>query len=320
MITELLLRGLATVGGARRLTVMIFHRVHARTDPLFPGEPDAAAFEARMRWVARSFRVLPLAQAIERLREGKLPARSLCITFDDGYRDNHDIALPILQRLGLPATFFIATGFLDGGRMWNDSVIETVRLAPRQLDADELGLPELPVATVAEKRAAIGALIGKAKYLPLDERVAVVDAIARRSGIALPQDLMMSTEQVRAMHRAGMGIGAHTVRHPILARIELERARQEISEGRATLEGIIGERVGLFAYPNGRPGGDYRAEHVALVRELGFDAALSTAHGAAAQQDDLFQIPRFTPWRWEPWRAGLMLARNVMQGPRALAQ
>jgi peptidoglycan/xylan/chitin deacetylase (PgdA/CDA1 family) len=319
MIPQLLLRGLAAVGAARRLSVMIFHRVHTRTDPLFPNEPDAAAFEERMRWIAGTFRVLPLAQAIARLREGNLPARALCITFDDGYRDNHDVALPILKKLGLPATFFISTGFLDGGRMWNDSVIETVRRASRSLDAPELGLDPVAVETIEQKRTAIGALIGKAKYMPLDERVEAVDAIARRAGIVLPDDLMMSGDQVRALHKAGMSIGAHTVRHPILARIELERARQEISEGRAALERLIGERIPLFAYPNGRPGSDYRAEHVALVRELGFDAAFSTAHGAAASSDDPFQIPRFTPWRWEPWRAGFMLARNVLQKPQGLA-
>ena len=73
--------------------------------------------------VRRHFNVIPLIQAVERLQSGVLPARALAITFDDGYANNEQIAAPILKKLGLPATFFIATAYLDGGRMFNDSIV-----------------------------------------------------------------------------------------------------------------------------------------------------------------------------------------------------
>ena len=118
---------LLSPGGARgRLAIMIFHRVPRVVDPMFPLEPDAARFERDMRNVRRWFHVLPLEAAVARLRDGSLPARALAITFDDGYADNHDVALPILTRLNLTATFFIATSFLDGGCMWNDRVRDTI--------------------------------------------------------------------------------------------------------------------------------------------------------------------------------------------------
>ena len=98
-----------------RLSTLIFHRVPKHRDALFPNEVDAERFEQMMSLVARAFRVLPLAEAAECLLNRDLPQRALCITFDDGYADNHDIALPILRRLGLHATFYIATGFIDGG-------------------------------------------------------------------------------------------------------------------------------------------------------------------------------------------------------------
>ena len=110
-----------------RLSTLIFHRVNADPDPLFPCEPDAQRFESLMRFVAATYRVMTLGEAIDHLARATLPPRSLVITFDDGYADNAEVALPILQRLGLRATFFISTGFLDGGRMWNDSVIECLR-------------------------------------------------------------------------------------------------------------------------------------------------------------------------------------------------
>lgn len=84
-----------------------------------------------MRCVKSNSDVLARAEAVRALAEHRLPTRALAITFDDGYADNHDVALPILRRLALPATFFTATGFLDGGCMFNDIVIEAVRGGPR---------------------------------------------------------------------------------------------------------------------------------------------------------------------------------------------
>jgi peptidoglycan/xylan/chitin deacetylase (PgdA/CDA1 family) len=130
---------------------------------------------------------------------------------------------------------------------------------------------------------------------------------------------MMTSEQVRALHTAGMEVGAHTVTHPILAEIPLGRARHEMAASRARLEQITGAPVRLFAYPNGSPRRDYHAEHAALARELGFSAAVSTAWGAARAGDDLYQIPRFTPWDRADWRFGLRLAHNAMRSDYARA-
>ena len=121
----------------------------------------------------------------------------------------------------------------------------------------------------------------------------------------------MRDDQVRQLHRAGMGIGAHTAHHPILASLPAAAARGEIAAGRAALEAIIGAPVPLFAYPNGKPGTDYRAEHVRMVRELGFEGAVSTAWGADAE-GDAFQVPRFTPWDRTPGRFLARLCRNLL--------
>lgn len=145
-----LLHMMAPAGKRARLSVLIFHRVLRQPDPLFPGEMYAQRFDAVCRWLAAWFNVLPLDQAVSRLKAGSLPARAACITFDDGYADNHEVAASILGRHGLSATFFIATGFLDGGRMWNDTVIESVRQAgAATLELGHVG--RFPIATIAEK-------------------------------------------------------------------------------------------------------------------------------------------------------------------------
>ena len=122
---------------------------------------------------------------------------------------------------------------------------------------------------------------------------------------------MMSSGQVVALRRAGMQIGAHTVSHPILARLDDQAAHDEIALGKQALEALLDERVGLFAYPNGKPGEDYNGSNVQIVRGLGFDAAVTTARGAADQTTDRFQVPRFTPWDRSRARFGARLAANL---------
>jgi peptidoglycan/xylan/chitin deacetylase (PgdA/CDA1 family) len=299
-------------GGARGLSILIYHRVLPQQDPLFPGEVTRADFDRQIALVKSCFNIVPLIDAVRHVQAGTLPPRAACITFDDGYADNAEIALPVLQAHGVNATFFVATGFLDGGRMWNDTVIETVRRAPGPLlDATALGLGSHPVDTIGARQQAVGALIGALKYLPMVERLEQVERLVALADVVLPTDLMMSSEQVRQLHRAGMGIGAHTVNHPILAKLARADARREIADGKAQLEAIIGERVPLFAYPNGKPHGDYAAEHVALVKELGFDGAVSTAWGAHRGIVDHFQLPRFSPWDRGDLRYLLRLAANL---------
>jgi peptidoglycan/xylan/chitin deacetylase (PgdA/CDA1 family) len=309
MTPNLVVSLLLGVPRTRRLSVLAYHRVLPERDPLLSGEPSAVEFEHRMRWVRANFGVLALGEAVRALREDRLPPRALCITFDDGYADNYRIAFPILRRLGLPATFFLATGFLDGGCMFNDVVIEAVRRAGgADLDLADLGLGLHPLGSEERRARAIATNLGRQKYFELERRHRVAVEIARRAGACVPSDLMMTSQQVRALHAGGMEVGAHTVTHPILAEIPAERARDEIAASRARLEEITGAPVRLFAYPNGKPVRDYRREHAELARELGFEAAVSTAWGAARPGDDLFQLPRFTPWGRGHFSFGLRLA------------
>jgi len=312
-------RMLSTLRGPR-LSILIFHRVLPRPDPLLPGEPDARQFEERMRWVSSAFRVMPLIEAARRLRDGSLPVNAACITFDDGYADNVTIATPILAQLRLNATFFVATGFLDGGRMWNDTVIESVRAASgATLDLSAAGLGVWPCRTDAERLAAIGGLIGQLKYLPHAERSIKVARIADVVGLPAKSDLMMTRDQVRALRRYGMSVGGHTVTHPILTTLTIDEARREIVDGRRDLEETLGERVKVFAYPNGKPVQDYDHNHVALVRELGFDAAVSTAWGVSKRDSDRFQLARFTPWDANTTKFGLRLVHNMVRGATSKA-
>lgn len=326
-LTAMAMRGVLGVFGtlaSPRLSILIFHRVHAQPDPLFPYEPDAARFDALMHFVARTFRVMTLGEAVERLKQATLPPRSLVITFDDGYADNAEVALPILQRYGLPATFFVASGFLDGGRMWNDSVIESIRACRYDnLNLEYWGLGQQTLSTVTERSRLIDTLLPRIKYQSLADRQESIVRLQQLCGVeVLPATLMMRSGQVRDIHRAGMEIGGHTVNHPILTTLSSSEAEIEIAQGREQLQSIIDAPVDVFAFPNGKPGVDYDHTHVDIVRKIGFCGAVSTAPGASQTGDDLFQLPRFTPWgRAIPvWAARLLLNQGNTGFVRAMPE
>ncbi|MET0266186.1 MAG: polysaccharide deacetylase family protein [Duganella sp.] len=263
------------------LSILIYHRVLDQRDPLLPGAPDQRTFARHLRLLRRCFRILPLELALDLIAQDKLPARTLAITFDDGYADNAELALPVLRSLGMHATFFIATAYLDGGCMWNDHVIEQVRRLPAQQ------------YTLAQRLQLIDDILARLKYLPFAER----QQRAIELGATPLRPLMMTGAQVGQLAAAGMGIGAHTHRHPILACMDDHEAARDIATGKALLEQLCGQPVTLFAYPNGRPGADYRPQHANMLRSLGFRAALSTSAGITRPGSDLFQLARYTPWQ-----------------------
>lgn len=297
-------------GPAAGHQVLLFHRILAEPDHLLPDDPDVQLFEALLRFLQRHFTILPLSEALSLLEKGRLPRASLSITFDDGYRDNATLAVPVLQSLDLSATFFIASGYLDGGRMWNDSLIEAVRLWPgEEMNLNHIGLGRHRLGNLDRRHDVAQTLIRQCKYLPEGERADKVAAVAGQVE-GLPDDLMMSTDQLKQLAAAGMEVGGHTRSHPILTRLSVEQAREELAAGRDDLEGILGEKVALFAYPNGRLGQDYEQVHADLARELGFRAAFSTNPGVTRADSDPWQLPRFTPWDKGHGRFALRLLRN----------
>jgi peptidoglycan/xylan/chitin deacetylase (PgdA/CDA1 family) len=303
----------------QRLSILIYHRVVSQPDPMRPGEPTLDEFSWQMELLKRNFSVLPLAEASQRLRENTLPPRAVCVTFDDGYSDNESLALSVLKKFSIPATVFVSTGFLNGGRMWNDSVIEAVRQhRGSTLDLRDVGLESYPVDTPLDRFNTADAILTAIKHKAPEERSAIVGAFEGRSS-NLPDDLMMTDAQVLNLANSGIDIGAHTVNHPILSRVTDEVAYSEIADSKAYLENLIQKDVLGFAYPNGRPDADYKVKHRDLVEKLGFNVAVSTHWGVSTRESDPYQLPRFTPWDRTEFRFAARLLLNTRRVDPLLA-
>jgi peptidoglycan/xylan/chitin deacetylase (PgdA/CDA1 family) len=306
------------IAGQRSLAVVNYHRVLARPDPLLDTEPDVATFHWQMALLAECFNVMPLHEALRALDEGRLPPRTVCITFDDGYRSVHDLALPILRKFGLPATVFVTSGFIgvDAGNMWNDRIIHAVQsLAADTLDLRDIGLECYSLRSLEARKQTAQHLTEAGKYLPPSERDRLVERLDRMSGMH-HDALMLTPEMLVALERNGVEIGAHTVSHPILTSLDDASARAEIVTGKRDLEALVGKPVRLFAYPNGKVGQDFDTRHVEMVRQAGFFAAFTTAVGAITGDQDRFQLPRSRPWDRTPFRFGLRLLSWMALGNR----
>ncbi len=301
-----------------RLVILMYHRVLARPDPFYSWDVDAKTFDWQLAVLKRYFNVLSLTDAAERLPRQALPPRAVCITFDDGYADNFEIALPILQRHHLHATFFIATGYLDGGRMWNDTVVEALRVASETLDLTALGLGSYLLPDAAARVRAAKELLKRLKYLQPEERLQKTAGIAAAIGRNLSDNLMMTTAQLRALSTAGMEIGAHTVNHPILLRVSDDASRVEIEESVGRLRELLGRDISTFAYPNGQPGRDYGRRDVENVRRAGIKTAVSTAWGYTNARMDVHQLARIAPWDATPSRFALRVFRSYFGAPPLL--
>lgn len=295
--------------GQGRLCIVNYHRILERPDPLLASEPTVDTFQWQMELLASCFNVLPLHDAIGMLATGRMPPRAVAITFDDGYRSTHELALPVLQRYRLPATVFVTTGHLDKGSMWNDIILEAARRLPRgELDLSDIGFGNHALHTPEDRQQAVHELTERSKYLPPDRRAQLSRKLEALVGCSLEQELMLTPEMLQALSQAGIEIGGHTITHPILTCIDDEAARAEIVGNKRHLESIIDKPVRLFAYPNGKEGVDFDARHARMVREAGYSAAFTTAVGPATRHTDRYTIPRSRPWDNHPMKfAGRLL-------------
>jgi peptidoglycan/xylan/chitin deacetylase (PgdA/CDA1 family) len=302
------------MGKRRKLIILIYHRVLSEFDYINPQQLGVAKFDWQMALLSARFNVLPLAEALECIESDSLPPRAVCITFDDGYADNYLNALPILQKYGLPATFFVVSGLVGKDRLWNDDIVESVRcFSDKILDLDFLSLGRHPVETQEQKFNVANKLMKTIKYLPDGQRNHICRELSSLIP-NLPGSLMLTAEQIKKLSDFGMEIGSHSVTHPILKGLPLENWQSEILDSKLELERITGRPVRFFAFPNGKVEDDYTYEQSRFVKECGYSAALSTDWGCVTKKSDKWMLPRFTPWDNTPNRFLLRMAEMFLFG------
>jgi peptidoglycan/xylan/chitin deacetylase (PgdA/CDA1 family) len=313
--TRILAQGLARSGFptlARRLRrlrrhlgrafVLMYHRVSDAEGYAVDCVPPGI-FDAQLALLRQRTQVVPLRRLVERLQAPEPLAEDLAaITFDDGYRDNLDIALPILERHGCSATVFVTTGFVDGSLRPLDerlfSAFETLwrqqTPRPHPVCPHANGLGRLVDAALANpgSLATVRKLRAQIKRVPSAEAEGLVRDLEQLAGEGRrAPSSMLDWDAVRTLARRGVEIGSHTVSHAILSALSSEQVERELRQSKERIEREIGQPVVSFAFPNGHRG-DFTSEHVALLKRVGYACACTAEWGANRPGGDLFRIRR----------------------------
>jgi peptidoglycan/xylan/chitin deacetylase (PgdA/CDA1 family) len=252
-----------------------------------------------MEYLAANHNVLSLEEAVQRMKAHDVPDNAVVITFDDGYKDNFLNAFPVLKRLGLPATVFVATDAVSSGRqLWHDRVFSAFReTRVERLKAWGDSPTDYWLRTVDQKVEAQGHVLRHLRSLSDAERLIWVERLIGELKVADRGDenLMLTWDDLAIMHRDRVSIGSHSATHPVLSKISVERTREEIVGSKATLEAKLGVSVTTFAYPNGAKG-DYDDRTKQALKEAGYACAVTTTFGTNECDHDPFELRRGTPW------------------------
>jgi peptidoglycan/xylan/chitin deacetylase (PgdA/CDA1 family) len=285
--------GALSVSGAARLAapvtrgvgaILMFHHVRPATPGAFQPnrilEIEPAFLDAVLGRVReRGYEFVAMDEVPARLSAGGTMKPFVALTFDDGYRDNAEHALPVLRRHGAPFTLYAANGFAEASEPLWWRVAERALLL---LETVETPAGAIRLTDHGARRRAFDALMAAARAEPWEATKARFAALAADAGLAPLAETARECLDWDAL--AGLAaeplctIGAHTICHPLLARMDIEGARREIDVSRRTLEARLGRPVRHLAYPVGDAAAAGPREF-ALARELGFATAVTTRPG-----------------------------------------
>ena len=286
--------------------ILGYHRVDDGPDP-YGLAVSPERFAEHLAVIARMARPLPLNELPELLATGRVPKRTVCVTFDDGYADVLHTAKPLLEEFGIPATVFVTSGAL-GRELWWDRLDRVASAAVASGNRFTLAIGKSEFVWPTEDRASSKGALRQALYpllraMDQTEREAALNRLADLDGVfprpgADPIGLrrVVSHDELRRLAEGSLvEIGAHTVTHPALSRLRPEHQREEIAGCRRDLEAALGRQISGFSYPFGDTG----AGAVTMVQEEGFLYACESRNAVAWRRTDQFALPRFWVPNWD---------------------
>jgi peptidoglycan/xylan/chitin deacetylase (PgdA/CDA1 family) len=294
------------------LSILTYHRFPRATgeetfdDGVIDTTPDE--LDEHLRHVRRHFTLVGVDELCEFAAGGSLPRNPLALTFDDGYLDNYEVALPILQRHGCKAIFFVATRFTGERRLfWWDRLAYLVKQSQRS--CIELSYPERFRVELGDRNRAVFQLLRFVKRCSSVDLERLLNELSVAAGVPWCRDrereyaeqLLMTWDHLRALRRAGMDVESHTRSHRILQTLSDAELAEELIGSANDLERELGARPRALAYPVGRPLAKGSPIRDAMSR-AGYRVGLTNGTGStpAWGRRDPFGIRRLTVARQLP--------------------
>ena len=278
--------------------VLVYHRVIKALDEeqvfVQPGMyVTTSTFRLQAAFLKENFQVISLDELMERVKTGRTVGGCCAITLDDGWQDNYSQAFPVLKDCRLPATIFLATGFIGTDRyFWPEELVYYLKHSKVFDSMPSNSAWEGFIKQIPEKESEATRFehaITNLKIRPRDEREEILSVMRGLSSVYFTKRLLMNWEEAEDMLNSGLiNFGAHTAEHVILDQVSLDVARKEILQSKESLEDRLGISPTLFAYPNGH----FTSGSQTLLREYGFKAAVTTRKGWFDSFVSMFEVPR----------------------------
>ncbi len=280
--------------GKRKIFILLYHKIHYQAKPLFGHAVRPDVFERQIIFLKKHYDIVDLKYLNKREYKENSKKDIAVITFDDGYRNNYSEAFPVLKKHNVPATIFLATDYIDTGRLlWPDMLAWIMYKAKAFPKIENFGGNKLlheagkeiclffasdPSARICILRS----LADRFKAYTPDERNDSLKYLSQICKVrAWPNDgerVMLTWEEVKEMSCGGISFGSHTRSHPVLSSLPVSEAREEIVESKKMIEEQIQQSVKVFAYPYGKDD-DYSEDVMKILREEGFELVCSTTAG-----------------------------------------
>lgn len=244
--------------------------------------------------------IVSLDEAVTRIENPNRTNKFVVFTFDDGYRDNRDHALPVLRDLDCPFTLYVPTALVDGvGEIWWQALEDVIRQQAALAIAGDGETQYLATETLAQKREVYDALYARMRKMPEPARVAFIRGLCGQYGIDLDahcRSLIMDWSELKPVAADPLcTIGAHTVHHYELSKLPADEARSEIEQSARIIEAQFGQRPQHLSYPIGSPVAAGPREF-AIAADLGFRSAVTTRPGGLYHRhaQSLHALPRIS--------------------------
>ena len=282
--------------------ILMYHRVlnsvNSQNTYVQPGMfVTTASFEKQIIFLTDRFEVVFFEDLVEKVLNGGNIGGLCAITFDDGWRDNYTEAFHILKKYRIPATIFLATGFVGTDRMfWPEEICYYLERNMIDKPASDSTPPsyirfskEISSHNKCLREAFFERSIEILKGYSPGDREQILGCFRDMLKNEPFSRQMLSWDEAREMYSSGLvRFGAHTVNHEILDQVPLQKARDEITKSRTDIEQHIGGKVSTFAYPNG----NYTESLRNILTENGFNAAVTTRKGFLGRGIPLMEVPR----------------------------
>ncbi len=287
-----------------QIAIIMYHRICSKKDIWSIDTLDTNELEKQIKYLKKYYEILSLEKLHELLSlNKKLPKKGVVITFDDGYKDNFTNAYPILKKYNIPATIFLTTGYIGKDELfWWDKVgyiLCNTKL--KNINLEDYGnISSPPKENITSY---LDSVIENLKYMKEEKREEIIQLLLKNSGVEIPKeisiDITASWNDIKEMHENNISFGAHTVNHKVLSKIPINEAKFEILQSKNDIEKNLKTSIKTFSYPYGQVN-DFNDEIINILKESGFDCAVTGIPGMVSKNSDLFKLDRvWCGWSFE---------------------